>query len=329
MNNFSYVRADTPQEALQALSRLENSRILAGGTDLVTLMKAEIANPSAVVDITNWKDGYGIDAGEDGLKIGALTPLSDIADHADVRRSYSALADACHMAATPQLRNMGSIAGNLLQQTRCWYYRGPYMCWYKGGDTCYARSGENQNHSIFLTEPSPCVSPHPSDPAAALLVLDAGVTWFIEGEEGESTLEDLYVLPREGSRSVTIMPSDGLLTGITLPPPAAGARSIYRKVGTRAAYSFPLVGVAIKVELDGGTIQNARVALSAVAPIPIRMRDVETRLDGQSADGLDLGELSTLLVEKAQPLARNGYKVTLLQGLFRQTLEELLSQDAS
>lgn len=328
MNNFAYSRANTPQEALEALSRSESARILAGGTDLVSLMKSDIWRPEALVDITGWRDGTGIEASDGGLSIGALTPLSDIASHEEVRSSYAALADACRLAATPQLRNMGSIAGNLLQQTRCWYYRGPYNCWLKGGDTCYARNGENQNHSVFCTEQSPCVSPHPSDPAAALLALDASVRWYIEGEEGESSLEEMYVLPKENSRSVTIVPRDGLLTAIVLPQSAQGSRSIYRKVGTRAAYSFPLVGVAIKVELDGGHVKGSRVALSGVCPMPIRMQEVEARLDGTSASDLDYEELSSVLIEKAQPLARNAYKLPLLQGLFRQTLGELLSQAA-
>src|SRR5947209_5622843 len=178
MNNFAYSRAGSIEEALQSLQAGQTS-LLAGGTDLVPLMKDEIASPVAVVDITGWKELSRIEQREDGLHIGALVSLGDIARDSLVAGSYAALAQACNLAATPQLRNMGTIGGNLLQQTRCWYYRGPYNCWLKGGDTCFARGGENELHSIFATAPdqSPCVSAHPSDPAAALLAFDAQVKY--------------------------------------------------------------------------------------------------------------------------------------------------------
>ncbi|HYP18441.1 MAG TPA: FAD binding domain-containing protein, partial [Chloroflexia bacterium] len=169
MDNFTYRRARSPQEALDALQQQDGSKLLAGGTDLVPLLKEGIWSPGSLVDITAMTGCDAIETREDGLHIGALVPLSILASHPAIQQSYTALSDACRLAATPQLRNMGTIGGNLLQQTRCWYYRGPYDCWLKGGDVCYARGGENEYHSIFATAPeeSRCVSAHPSDPAAA------------------------------------------------------------------------------------------------------------------------------------------------------------------
>lgn len=329
MDNFRYRRTVSPEEALEALSSSERTQVLVGGTDLVPLMKMGISSPDTVIDISDWEDGSGIREDENGLTIGALTPLSQLAAHPSIRRSYGAFADACNLAATPQLRNMGSIAGNLLQQTRCWYYRGPYNCWLKGGETCYARGGENQNHSILCTDQSPCVSAHPSDPAAALLALDARIKWRTANEEKGATLEEMYALPEDSRRAVTIVPRDAILTEIIVPKASAGSKSIYRKAMMRAAYSFALAGVAIKLEMEQARISNACVALSGVCPIPIRMRDVEERLNGQNAEDVDLEALSLLLVEKAGPLSNNGYKVPLLQGLLRETLSALLSQTTS
>src|SRR5436305_1856953 len=187
MSDFEYIRAHSVEDALSALRDTQGAQVLAGGTDLVPLMKDELASPLALVDIGAWKDGSRIEARSDGLHIGALASLSAIASDPIVRSQYAALAEACELAASPQLRNMGTIGGNLLQQTRCWYYRGPYNCWLKGGDTCFARGGENELHSIFSTGPdqSPCVSAHPSDPAAALLAFDALVKYRTASGENQ------------------------------------------------------------------------------------------------------------------------------------------------
>ncbi|HKP54285.1 MAG TPA: FAD binding domain-containing protein [Chloroflexia bacterium] len=324
MRNFGYVRAPSPGEAIKALAGGDgDARVLAGGTDLIPLAKDDIVSPDLLVDISGWSDGTGITQGEGNLTVGALTPLSVIAEDVMVRREYSALAAACRLAATPQLRNMGTIGGNLLQQTRCWYYRGPFDCWLKGGDTCYARHGENELHSIFSTSASPCVSAHPSDPAAALLALDARVRFVTSRGEEEIAVEELYALPEQSRRSFVRLSTDAVITAVLLPVRSSETHSIYVKAMPRASWGFALVGVAIVLTVNGGTITKARVALSGVSPIPVRARQVEEALQGQAVSSLESEALSKMVGAGAQPLAHNGYKVALLRGLFSEALEEV------
>lgn len=200
MNRFEYSRAATPEEAVSLLADA-TSQIIAGGTDLLPLMKEGIIAPAQLVDISLWLKGRDIVQQAEWLEIGALVTLSEVARHEHIRAEYTALADACGLAAAPQLRNMGTIGGNLLQATRCAYYRGPYDCWLKGGETCFAREGENEQHSIFLTSPeqSMCVSAHPSDPATALLALGARVRYQTASGEDEADLEGFYSLPTKNA----------------------------------------------------------------------------------------------------------------------------------
>ncbi len=320
MHNFSYVRAKTPQEASHALAEGNgNVKLLAGGTDLIPLAKEGIISPGGLVDISDWREGRGITEQEGALVIGALTPLSAIASDERVSRKYAALAEACSMAATPQLRNMGTIGGNLLQQTRCWYFRGPFDCWLKGGDKCYARTGENEYHSIFATDDSPCVSVHPSDPAAALVAFGARVAYTTPQGEYEVALADLYALPEASRRSFVALPADAVITAVSLPDVSPETRSVYVKAMARASWGFALAGVAIV--LVGNPITDARVALSGVAPIPVRAGNVEAAIRGHALSKLDGNALADTLVEDAKPLSHNGYKVELLRGVFVEALE--------
>ncbi len=326
MNNFSYTKAGTPGEAVSALAATEGAVILAGGTDLVPLMKEEIVNPSTLVDITTWEPRAGIESQGGGLLIHALTPLSALASNERVGRDYRALADACNLAATPQLRNMGTIGGNLLQQTRCWYYRGDQPCRLKGGEVCFARNGENEKHAIFLNAPgtSFCVSAHPSDPAPALLALNARVEGEAPGGPFDMALEELFALPTDERRSFTTLPANGVITGVLLPAPQPGSRSLYLKAMPRAAWAFALASVALYVEVEGDTVKEARIALGGVAPIPFRAHRVEHDLRGSRVSGLDYRELAEALTADASPLSQNGYKAPLLRGLFRRALLQLL-----
>jgi xanthine dehydrogenase YagS FAD-binding subunit len=323
MHNFRYIKVASPEDASSILRDGDGSgklRILAGGTDLIPLAKEEIISPETLVDITAWAKGSGIDRDGGGIRIGALTPLSSIASHAMIGEQYTALADACRLAATPQLRNMGSIAGNLLQQTRCWYYRGPFDCWLKGGDKCFARSGENEGHAIFNTSSSPCVSAHPSDPAAALLAFDARVRFMTQGREEEISLEELYVLPEASRRTFVRLPGDAVVTAVLLPGISPSTRSTYVKAMARAAWGFALAGVAVVLE-GTSAISKARVALSGLSPIPVRVRQVESALNGSDPSRLDVMALAELLVANAEPLSHNEYKVALLRGVFAEALE--------
>ncbi len=325
MNNFSYIKADGVEDAMRAGSTDGSVRILAGGTDIIPLIKDGIVAPDTLIDISGWQDCSSITEVDGGLLIGALASLAAVACHPRVLDSYKALADACKLAATPQLRNMGTLGGNLLQQTRCWYYRGPYDCWMKGGQLCFARDGENENHAIFMTDPaeSKCVSAHPSDPGAALLALDASVLIMTSGGEIEMPVAEFFALPTDDRRTYTNLPEGELITGIKLPQPSPNRRSSYTKAMARATWAFALAGVALSAEIDKGRIENARVALTGVAPIPFRVPGVEGQISGRAVTDLDFEALGTLVVEKAAPLAHNGYKVDVLRALFKQALSDL------
>lgn len=322
MRNFNYLQASDPSEASALLSGAQ-SKIVAGGTDLLPLMKEGLVNPDSLIDISRWREGHDITSNKDGLRIGALATLSEIASHPDVISKYAALADACNQSASPQLRNMGTIGGNLMQATRCWYFRGPHDCWLKGGEKCFARNGENELHSIFHTSPheSVCVSSSPSDPATALLALGATVTYQTQAGSTDLPLTDFYRLPTADKRTMVSIPPDAILTSVNLP--AKKTMSIYRSVMSRATWTFALAGLALAIELDGKVITSAQVAVGGVAPIPVRIEAVEEAMVGKQLSSLDAGELGSKLVENARPLANNGYKVTLLSGLFKETLSSL------
>ena len=323
MINFNYTRVSSAEEALTALQGTEGSLLVAGGTDLVPLMKDELAKPAGLVDLGAWRAGSGIRSEEDGLHIGALTSLSEIAESPDIISAYTALADACRLAATPQLRNMGTIGGNLLQQTRCWYFRSEHNCWLKGGDTCFARDGENEGHSIFLTRESPCVSAHPSDPAAALLALNARVRYISSEGEAELPVEQLFALPEPSRRNFVTLPAGAVITEIVLPAPGNGSKSLYLKAMARATWGFALAGIAIAVQ--PATVE-ARIALSGVAPIPVRAPAAEALLAGSDPASVDPEALADALLQGAQPLSQNGYKLDLLRGLLKQAVSELASK---
>ena len=339
MRAFEYVRAATVDEALTqqaqpaaaksahhaAAAPLNGRRFLAGGTDLLTLMKADVVTPSVLVDLKRAEDlPGGIQESADELTIGALTTLSEIEHHPAIRRRYAALAEAVSEAATPQLPNMATIGGNLLQRPRCWYFRSRlFHCWLKGGAECQARDGENQHHAI-LGE-SPCVAVHPSDAAAALVALGASVR--LRGPSGERTIlvEELFAEPTEQRRTETTLQDGELLLDVRVPAPSRNGRSVYLKAMDRKVWAFALVGVAAVVELDGDRVSDARLVLSGVAPIPWRARAAEQALIGQSATPETFVRAADTAVQGAQSLEQNGYKAPLARSLIARALSEAIA----
>jgi xanthine dehydrogenase YagS FAD-binding subunit len=327
MRTFEYARAATLDEAPGLVAgehTLQNGkRFLAGGTDLLTLMKADVIQPSLLVDIKR-TDGLprDIKESEEGLTLGALTTLGEIERHPVIAQRFRALSEAVSLAATPQLRNMATIGGNLLQRPRCWYYRSAlFHCWLKGGSECQARDGENQHHAIFGE--SPCVATHPSDPAAALMAL--GATVRLRGSAGERTLmvEELFAEPTDEHRAETVIRPDELLLDVSLPAPAGGARSTYLKAMDRKVWAFALVGVAAMLRLDGRKVAEARLVLSGVAPIPWRAHAAEQLLTGQEATPELLARAADTALAEAHALEHNGYKVPLARNLVRRALTDL------
>ncbi|MDP8921442.1 MAG: FAD binding domain-containing protein, partial [Chloroflexota bacterium] len=278
MRPFDYASAATVDDAIALLTTDGEDgsvRPLAGGTDLLPLIKADISTPARLVDVKRVPElSDRILDGADGLELGALATLAQLELHGLVRDRYTALAEAAALAATPQLRNMATVGGNLLQRPRCWYFRSHlFKCWLKGGDECQAREGENQQHAIF--DLSPCVAVHPSDLPTALLALDAVVR--VRGADGERTipLADFFAPPTDDRRTETLLGEDELILSVRVPSPPPGTRSTYLKAMDRKVWAFALVGVAAVVRVEGEKIADARLGLTGVANVPWRARAAE------------------------------------------------------
>jgi len=276
------LRPDSLEGARAALANGSGSAALAGGTELVPLLRDGIVDATTLVDVR-----AVVSRGIDGARIGAGTTLGELEGDPQVPR---ALREACRLAASPQLRAMGTIGGNLLQATRCWYWRLKYPCWLHGGDRCFARGGVHREHAVFAN--TPCASAHPSDPAAALLALDA----TLQTDRRKLPLADLYRLPTDDDREMTTLEPGELILELDVPAPEA---STYLKAMDRRLFSFALVGVAT-ARTSGGT----RIALSGMAPIP-------WLLDGEEA------------LDTATPLPQNAYKLEIARALLRRALDEV------
>ncbi len=322
LQSFAYVRPRTLSEALKLASE-PGARVHAGGTDLVGCLRDHVFEARQVVSLTAIQDLKGLEATADGgMRLGALTTVATIAAHAGIRERYRALADAASVVASPQLRNQGTIGGNLCQRPRCWYFRGDYECTRKGGDTCYAMDGENQYHAIFGG--SACWIVHPSDTAPALVALDAKVR--LTGPKGSRVLplEKFFVLPEDDVKAENVLEPGEVLTEVTLPAPPAGLRSSYRKVRSRGSWDFALAGLALAVTMKPDRkVASARVVLSGVAPIPWRSLNVEQAILGRVLDAKTIAKAADAAVVGARPLAQNGYKLDMVRGLVTDELTKI------
>jgi xanthine dehydrogenase YagS FAD-binding subunit len=316
---FGYVRPRSVNEALTQLAA-PGARVHAGGSDLLGCVREGIVAPARVVSLNKIDELRGVSSSPDGgLRIGAMTSIADIAMHPVVKERYAALAQAASLIASPQLRNQGTLGGNLCQRPRCWYFRGDYHCARKGGDTCYAMQGDNRYHAIFGG--SSCYVVHPSDSAPALIALGASVR--VQGPQGARTVaaDAFFVGPdKDVSRETVVNPGE-LVTEILLPAPAAITKSTYRKVRARGAWDFALAGAAVALTTKDGKVTAARVVLSGVAPIPWRVPAAERALIGQKVDAKAIAQAADAAAAKAEPMEHNGYKVALVHGVVAQALE--------
>lgn len=330
MKPFGYASADSLDEALRLLEPDGQPagavRALAGGTDLLTLMKGGVVTPRTLVDIKRAGLPRGIESTPGGVVLGALTTLADIEASPALRGGYRVLGEAAAQAATPQLRNMATIAGNLMQRPRCWYFRHPDVrCWLKGGDECPAREGENQLHAILGG--GPCHAAHPSDLAPALIALDARMRLRGPGGERAFPVAELFAPPTEERRTETRLGADELIVSLWLPGAAGRGRSRFLKAMDRRVWAFALVGVAAWVALADGRITEARLALSGVAPVPWRALDAERVLAGAAPSPAVLERAADEAVKAASPLRLNGYKVQLARALVRRALQQLVAEN--
>jgi xanthine dehydrogenase YagS FAD-binding subunit len=340
MKSFEYASPDTIDEAIILIGQNKNDRDigtrpladvqpLAGGTDLLTLMKADIVMPSQLINIKRLRGlPSGIEETAGGLTLGALTTLSEIETHPLIRQRYPLLAQAATVAATPQLRNMATLGGNLLQRPRCWYFRSRLVhCWLKGGDTCPAHDGENQFHALFGG--GPCYAVHPSDLAPAFLALEAQVR--LRGTRGERTLPlaEFFSLPTEDRRHETDIGGDELLLSVLLPPLPEGMRTVYVKGMDRRVWAFALVAVAATMRLEHGHVADARLVLGGVAPIPWRASAAEQELLGAEVSDALFARAAEAALSDAEPLQHNAYKVSLAKALIQRALTTLVSDKSA
>jgi xanthine dehydrogenase YagS FAD-binding subunit len=317
LTNFSYVRPKSLKEAVKQLASAD-AGLHAGGTDLLGCLRDHVFDIKKLVSISGLKELKGITKTPDnGLRIGALTTITEIAEHPAVNERYAALAQAAREVASPQLRNQGTIGGNLCQKPRCWYYRGEFPCLRKGGTTCFAVAGENQYHCILGG--GPCIIVHPSDTAPALVAFDASVR--ITGPKGTRTVpvEKFHVLPRVDVRRETVLGPGEIVTEIVLPP-ARGQRSSYRKVRARASWDFALAGIALALRFNDGVVADAHAVLSAAAPVPWRSREIEAAITGKKLDTDVIAKAAEAAMKDAQPFKENEYKVPLFRGMIEEEL---------
>ncbi len=294
--------------------------ILAGGTDLLDRLKERIDPPARVVNIKSLKELYGITE-DSGLSLGPLTTMTEVAGNDRVRHQYPALAEAALSVATPQLRNMATLGGNLCQRPRCWYFRSnDYPCLKKGGSVCYAVTGRNKYHAIFGGGPSYIV--HPSDTAPALIALGAQLE--IHGATGKRMLplHDFFQGPRENLLHENRLQRDELITRVRLPPAKESTRSTFVKFREKQSLDFAISSVAVALDMDGDTVRDGRIVLGGVAPIPWSVPAAVQQLQGRRL-GSAIDDAAEAAVEGARPLDENGFKVTLTRNLLRRALQQL------
>jgi len=317
MNAFEWAEAKNVEQAVGLLNA--RAAIKAGGVDLLDLMKEHIAEPSRLVSIQKIEGLHGIQEDASGLRIGPLATLAELAEHDAVVKKYTALALAAGRAATPQIRNMATVGGNLLQRPRCWYFRNEqFQCMKKGGSTCHALDGENQYHAIFGN--TKCASVHPSATAVALVALGATIELTGSKEKREVLLEEFFVTPEQDVRRENSLGADEIITQIIIPAPPVGTTSVYIKQGEKESFDWPIADVAVVLERDGDVCRKASILLGAAAPVPKRAIEAEKALTGQKIDEALARSAAHAAMTGATPLAQNGYKIPVFETIIRRAI---------
>lgn len=315
MEKFAYVNAENVEQASSLLSgEWGETMVIAGGTDLLGELKEYIETPAKVVNLKSIPGMDEIKVDATGLTIGALATVGEIAAHPTIQEHYTVLAEAAASVASPQIRNVGTLGGNLCQRPRCWYYRNPeIICLKKGGDMCYAVDGLSKYHAIFGGGPVYIV--HPSDTAPALIAL--GATVKIVGPNGEKTmpLEEFFILPDINPQRENVLEPNEVVAEVHVPKPLANTKSFYIKARERGSFDFALSSVASAFEMNGSTCRAASIVLGGVAPIPWRSKEAEAALNGKRITEAVAKRAGSEAVNNAEPLNDNGYKVALTQNL--------------
>lgn len=328
MRNFSYSRAATTGEALKLISTFQNAKFLGGGTNLVDLMRENVEQPDALVDVTRLPSSGITETAEGGISIGAEVKNTASANHHLIRQRYPVLSQAILCGASGQIRNMATVGGNLMQRTRCYYfYDESAKCNKRNpGAGCDAIDGFNRIHAI-LGASEQCIATHPSDMCVALAALDATVR--VDGPHGERTIpfHAFHLLPGNTPHIETVLRANELITAVELPPLPFARRSLYRKVRDRASYAFALVSVAAALEIEGGRIRGARLALGGVAPKPWRAYEAERILSGAELTLETFRRAAEAELSSAKTYRYNDFKIELAKRTIASVLIELADRE--
>jgi xanthine dehydrogenase YagS FAD-binding subunit len=325
MRAFRNANPKSMREAVSMLGQAKqqghSASIVGGGSDLLGMVKEHLVSPDVLVNLKAIRGLDRVEIERGKVKIGGLITLDTLSRDARIRKDYTVLAEAAEKVGTPQIRNAGTLAGNVCQRPWCWYFRNGFPCLKNGGKICFSASGENQFHAIFGGGPSYIV--HPSDTAPALVALDA--EFHIAGPSGERVLPaaDFFQLPRVDASRENALAPDEVLTAIQLPAARSNTRSTYHKVLDREAWTHAVVSAAIVLEMEQQICRSARIVLGGVAPIPWRLPKVEEMLVGQRITPELAAKAGEAAVEGAHPLAKNKYKVPLTRAVVKRTLLSL------
>jgi xanthine dehydrogenase YagS FAD-binding subunit len=328
MKSFEFIHAASVDQAVTGLdpkagdgvAQPRKVHLKAGGVDLIDLCKEHLVEPKRIINI---RDIPGLDQiqddGSGGLKIGPLVTLARLDADPAVRGKFPILADAAGHAATPQIRNMATLGGNLLQRPRCWYFRNEeFHCRKKGGERCFAQDGENQYHAIFNNQL--CAIVHPSATATPLVTL--GASFRLKSPAGERVVpaEKFFTLPQDGLHHENVLAPDELLTEILIPAPAAGSKSAYVRQGEKESFDWPVAEVAVVLQMDGETCKKASIVLGAASPAPRRATEAEKALAGKPLDESTATAAAHAALKDAHPMTQNAYKLPIFQTLIRRTI---------
>ncbi len=321
MPAFELFQPATVDDTMRLLGQYrEDAWVMAGGLDTFDWLKDRIKRPKVVVDLSQVKELSGIREADGGLEIGATTTLTEVVRHPVIREKYSILSTGAEAAASPQIRNQGTLGGNVSQDTRCWYYRAGWPCYRAGGNTCFADTPTAINREHAILGADRCVAVNPSDSAPALIALDA--KFVIRTPKGERIVnaEDYFIGPGADITRMNILRPGDLLTAIRLPADWSGAKFYFEKVRDRNVWDFPLMNVASAMVITDGKIERIRLAVNAAAARPLRLVAVEDAVRGKEPNAATGEMAGRLAVEGARPLRFNGYKIPLMRNLVKRAI---------
>jgi len=321
MPAFELFQPPTVEDAVALVDRYGTKGwVMAGGLDSFDWLKDRIKRPSVVIDLSQIKELRGVRPANGGVEIGAMTTLTEIVRDPTVRQKFSILSTGAEAAASPQIRNQGTIGGNVSQDARCWYYRGGWKCYRAGGNICFADTPTAMNREHALFDADRCVAVNPSDTAPALIALDAKMV--IRGTKGERVVdaENYFIGPGTDITRMTVLQPGELLTAIRIPATWAGAHFYFEKIRDRPVWDFPLVNIAAAAFDTGDKIDRIRIAMNGLAAHPMRLTAVEAAVQGKSRNAATADMAGQMAIQGAVPLRYNGYKVPLMRNLVRRAI---------